>query len=115
MKCARCGAKTKQIKSGRTKAGSQRYECKQCGKRYTPQPKEQGYSQELRLQALRLYVDGMNLRRIARHLGVNHQSVANWMAAYVAQLPAAVQPQQVETVELDELYTFIEHKKSVST
>jgi transposase-like protein len=26
-------------------------------------------------------VDGLNLRRIARHLDVNHQSVANWINA----------------------------------
>ena len=29
----------------------------------------------------------MNLRRIARHLGVVHQTVANWVAAYAATLP----------------------------
>jgi transposase-like protein len=62
-----------------------------------------------------MYVDGMNLRRIARHLKVNHQSVANWVKVYAAQLPAAPLPEKVEVVEMDELYTFIEHKKTEPT
>ncbi|HFQ93294.1 MAG TPA: IS1 family transposase, partial [Anaerolineae bacterium] len=37
--CPRCHAKEFQIKDGRTPAGSQRYKCKQCGRRYTPSPK----------------------------------------------------------------------------
>ena len=58
-----------------------------------------------------MYVDGMNLRRIARHLGVNHQSVANWVKAYSAQLPSAPLPDKVDIVEMDELHTFIEKKR----
>ena len=59
---------------------------------------------------MKLYVDGMNIRRIGRTLGVNHQSVANWVKAHVAQLPAAPVPTEVETLELDELFTFVEKK-----
>jgi transposase len=68
------------------------------------------------MQAVRMYVDGMNLRRIGRHLGVNHQSVANWVKAYVAQLPPAPLPDdEVETLEMDELHTFIGDKKTKPT
>lgn len=56
-----------------------------------------------------------DLRRIARHLGVNHQSVANWVKAYAAQLPPAPLPDEVETIEMDELHTFIEDKKTKPT
>jgi transposase-like protein len=62
-----------------------------------------------------MYVDGMNLRRVARHLGVNHQSVANWVKAYAAQLPPAPLPEEVETIEMDELHTFVERKKTKPT
>jgi transposase-like protein len=41
------------------------------------------------------YVDGGNLRRIARHLGVVHQTVANWVAAQADTLPE--QPPQPDT------------------
>lgn len=68
-----------------------------------------------------MYVDGMNLRRIARHLSVNLQSVANWVTAAAASLPAPATPAErrqgpkAETLELDELYTFITQKKSQPT
>jgi transposase-like protein len=54
-----------------------------------------------------MYADGINFRRIARQLGVNRQSVVNWVRAYVHQLPAAPLPEMVETVELGELFTFV--------
>jgi transposase-like protein len=115
MKCPKCEQTERQVKAGRNSTGSQRYKCQQCGTRYTPEPKEQGYSDEIRLRAVQMYVDGGNLRRVARHLGVNHQSVANWVKAHAAQLPAAPLPDKVETIEMDELHTFIEHKKTKPT
>jgi transposase-like protein len=60
-------------------------------------------------------VDGMNLRRIGRYLGVHHQSVANWVKAHAEKLPAAPVPETVENAEMDELFTFIGHKKTGST
>lgn len=115
MKCPKCEQSDRQVKSGQNQTGSQRYKCQYCGSRYTPEPKEQGYSDAIRLRAVQLYIDGGNLRRVARQLGVNHQSVANWVKAHVAQLPAAPLPDKVETIEMDELHTFIEHKKTGPT
>jgi transposase-like protein len=115
MKCPRCHAEERQVKSGLTDAGSQRYKCQACSHRYTPEPKPRGYSDAVRLKAVRMYVDGGNLRRIARHLEVSHQSVANWVNAFAAHLPDAPVPEEVDTVELDELYTFIKRKKTAST
>ena len=68
-----------------------------------------------------MYVDGMNFRRIARLLKVDPQSVANWVTAYHAALPTAPQAKAlapevaVDTVEADELFTFIGTKKASST
>ncbi len=60
-----------------------------------------------------MYVDGSSLRWIARHLGVVHQTVSNWVTAQADALPAAPpQPAVVETAELDELFTFVTHKKT---
>ena len=115
MNCPHCNANNSLIKDGKNRSGSQRYQCKECKKRYTPEPNEHGYPEEFRLQAIKLYVDGSNLRRIARHLGISPQSVSNWVNAYVDQLPNAPTPEQVETVELDELFTFVGEKKTKST
>jgi hypothetical protein len=48
-------------------------------------------------------------------LGVNYQSVANWVRAHVARLPAEPVPDSAQAVELDELFTFIGEKKTKST
>ena len=112
--CPHCQRSTQQVKNGRTRAGSQRYRCHACRRKYTPAPQPQGYGTNLRRQAIQLYVDGMNLRRIGRTLGVVHQTVANWVAAHADALPA--QPPQpsspVETAARDALFTFVAHKKT---
>lgn len=114
--CPNCQSTERQIKNGQTGSGSQRYWCQGCGRKYTPDPKTNGYAPAVRDVAVRMYVDGMNLRRIARHLGVVHQTVANWVTAAADRLPEhPAQPEQVETAELDELFTFITHKKTAST
>ena len=112
--CPNCKNHTRQVKAGKTELGSQRYKCQHCKVRYTPQPKERGYADEIRLHEIRLYVDGMNYRRIARHLDVHHTSVINWVKVFAAQLPEAPLPEDLHTIELDELFTFIETKKNVS-
>ena len=69
----------------------------------------------LRKKALKMYVDGINFRRIGRFLGVHHQSVINWVNASADQVPDAPVPEQVDDVEMDELFTFIGSKKRKST
>jgi transposase-like protein len=115
IKCPHCQKSEQQIKVGFNASGSQRYRCKVCGRKYTPAPKAQGYPDALRQQVVRLYVDGMNFRRIARQVGVNHQTVINWVNAYADQLPDAPLPETVTVVEQDELFTFIGNKKTRST
>jgi transposase-like protein len=113
--CPYCQATEGQVKNGLNPSGTQRWLCRRCRRAYTPEPKPIGYDEATRLEAVQLSVDGMNIRRIGRMLGVNHQSVANWVKAHAAQLPAAPVPPEVETIELDELFTFVEQKKSQPT
>src|SRR5919199_548125 len=106
--CPHCQRSAGQVKSGRNRSGSQRYLCKVCQRIYTPQPAPHGYDDAVRRRALKLYLDGNNFRRIARDLKVHHQSVVNWINAAHAQLPApTTRPAPVETMELDELFTFV--------
>jgi transposase-like protein len=105
-----------QTKAGRTRTGSQRHKCRECQRVYTPKPKPLGYPDETKREAVRLYLEGVNFRRIGRILSVNHQSVVNWVNAYHANLPATVQPiPQPQTLEMDELFTFIGAKKRKPT
>jgi insertion element IS1 protein InsB len=110
--CPHCSSSEQQTKSGHTRTGSQRYKCKECQRIYTPDPKPLGYPEETRREAVRLYLEGTNFRRIGRVLGVNHQSVVNWVNSHHAALPAAEQPVAApETLEMDELFTFVGSKK----
>lgn len=86
-----------------------------CQIKYTPQPKEWVYEESVRKKALELYVDGMNLRYIGRHIGAHHRTISLWVQAHAQTLPKAPVPEGVETAELDELLTFVEHKKTSST
>ncbi|HEV2763137.1 MAG TPA: IS1 family transposase [Pyrinomonadaceae bacterium] len=116
IQCPHCSLSEQQTKSGHTRTGSQRHRCKECQRIYTPEPKPLGYPEETRREAVRLYLEGTNFRRIGRVLGVNHQSVVNWVNSYHAGLPAAEQsPAAPETLEMDELFTFIGSKKRKPT
>lgn len=112
--CPHCQREEQQVKVGRNPSGSQRYQCKVCKRKYTPEPNEAGYPQEVRDQAVRMYVDGLNFRRIARTLQVNHQSVINWVNAHIAGLPDAppLAADRPQVVELDELFTFVGEKSN---
>ena len=115
--CPYCQQSEQQIKDGLNASGSQRYRCKGCQRRYTPEPIEQGYADSVRQQAVALYVDGINFRRIARHLKVNHQTVINWVNAHSAQLPTTppLPNKAPNIIELDEVFTFIGDKKTKPT
>ena len=114
MRCPKCGAELHQNKDGFTNAGSQRYRCRQCGARYTPVKKQPGYPKEVRILAIRMYTDGLNFRQIGRHLKVSHTTVMAWVQEHAEKLPEAPVPREAYTVEMDELYTFIEEKKTGS-
>jgi transposase len=117
INCPHCQRSDEQVKAGLTQAGSQRYLCKVCRRKYTPEPKPIGYEETVRQQAIRLYLDGNNQRRIARHIGVSQGSVSNWARAFADSLPDEVpQPEQaVEVAEIDELFTFVSRKKTTPT
>jgi len=114
MRCPKCKSSEGQVKNGLNKSGSQKYLCQECGSVYTPEPKPNGYPDELRLLAIRMYVAGNSYNAIGRILKVNPQSVVNWVRRYTAKLPAAPLPSQPKIAELDELYTFIGKKKTKS-
>jgi transposase-like protein len=86
-----------------------------CNRKYTSEPKTQGYPESLRKRAAEMYVDGTNLRKIARHLKVHHRTVALWVLDRAEALPNAPMPSEVKEAELDELFTFIGDKKTEST
>ena len=61
--------KKNQIKAGETKAGTQKYKCKICGKYYVPEGKKRGCSEDIKKQAIKLYLEGNSRRTVGRILG----------------------------------------------
>lgn len=115
MRCPKCKSSKRQVKNGLNQSGSQKYLCRGCGSVHTPDPKRNGYPDEIRLLAIRMYVEGNSYNAIGRILKVNPQSVVNWVKHYTANLPAAPLPNRPKIAELDELYTFIGKKKTKFT
>jgi transposase len=65
--------------------------------------------------AIRMYGEGSSQRSIGRILQISPQTVANWITAYTSKLPPAQAPPKPRTAELDEMYTFVQQKKTKST
>ena len=78
-KCPNCKDETKQNKKGFTRAGSQRYICRECGVTYTPNPKKKEYTEEERLQAIKLYYSGVSGRGVGKLMGMSKANVYNWI------------------------------------
>ncbi|MEZ4641644.1 MAG: helix-turn-helix domain-containing protein [Chloroflexota bacterium] len=117
IQCPYCQQTAKQVKNGKTQAGSQLYKCQTCQRKYTPNPKSKGYDKTTRQQALRLVFDGNSQRQAARHAGVSHGTVANWVKEHADSLPekAPIPHTPAEVAEQDEMFTFIGEKKTEFT
>ena len=98
MKCPKCGRKEK-VKNGFNR-GKQRYKCKNCGCNYTGT--KHGYSNEIKQEAKRYYLEGMGFRRM---LHVSHVSVINWVkkAANEIRKKEEKQERQTDILGLDEM------------
>lgn len=78
-KCPKCGATEQQIKSGHNKSGTQRFKCKECGARYTLEPKRMRHSNETKELAMQLYEEGMSGREIGRLYEMDKENVFEWI------------------------------------
>ena len=78
-RCPHCGDMAEQTKQGFTRAGSQRYKCHKCGKKYTPKPKTKAYSEEVRQNAIRTYFSGVSARKVGQIFGFSKANVLIWI------------------------------------
>jgi len=103
------------VKNELNPSGIQKYLCNECKVVYTPDPKPNGYSKEIKLPAVHMYVEGNSYHSITQILKVNPQNATNWVRQHKASLPAAPMPTKPKVAELDELFSFIDKKKMKST
>ena len=114
MKCKACNDETNQIKAGKTKAGTQKYKCKICEKYYTLEGKNKGYSEKIKKQAIKLYLEGNSARVVGRILGIGKNMCLYWIRKYAKNIePKETLNALVNVIEMDELYSFVERKKQI--
>ena len=111
MKCKKCNDEKNQIKAGKTKAGTQKYKCKICGKYYVLESKNRSYSEEFKKKAIKLYMEGNSSRAVSRILGIGKNMCLYWIRKYAKELePKETPNERVNVIEMDELYSFVEKK-----
>jgi transposase-like protein len=86
--CPQCHQTVGVLKSGKNRAGSQRFRCRTCHLYFTPEPIPRHHDQVRQAAAMALANQGMSNRSIARQLGVHHQTVSAWIG--MRETPGAV-------------------------
>jgi transposase-like protein len=108
--CTNCQS-IRVVKNGRSRHGHQRFRCRDCGATFG-QTDHRRVEPERRENALKHYAEGVGLRATERLVGVSHNSVMNWVRQEVAgQALERVDAAQIETIEADELWTYVGEKK----
>lgn len=114
MHCPECNS-THIRKNGKRKS-KQNHICVDCRRQFIDcyqHPK--GYSDEVKRDCLKMYVNGMGFRSIERVKGVHHTTVITWVKLVGENLPDAYDPDTIPEVgELNELETFVGAKKTRS-
>ena len=110
MDCPKCKS-AHHCKAGLVK-GRQRYKCKICGYYYSVERKSDVKSESVRRQALELYLEGTGFRAIGRLLQISFGTVYLWIKKWGQQVDLPVRENPVSIVELDEIHSYVGHKKT---
>ena len=110
MMCPKCQSENR-VKNGIVRT-LQRYKCKECGCNYTVCFNVLSEKEKRRRFALTMYLEGLGFHSISRSLGVSHVSVINWIRKYGQQLAQIRNPRSAQIVEMDEMHSYIGHKKN---
>ena len=110
IECKKCSS-SRYVKNGNVR-GMQRYKCKECGCNFT-NTKLRGCSPEMNALAVLLYSMGKSsFRWLGKLFKVAHTSVYKWIILYAKKLPRPPVPDELREVEIDEMWHFIDSKKT---
>lgn len=111
MHCAKCNSS--QNKKNGFRRGKQSFKCKDCGYQYVQDPKPRAYPTEVKKLCLKMYLNGMGFRGIARVTEIDHTTIINWVEEAGESLSDEPQEDEIpEITEIDELQTFVGNKKN---
>ncbi len=103
------------MKNGFTRHGDQNHMCRECGRQFVENTKQNRISTEVRDQVDKLLLERISLAGIARVTGVSE----DWLQDYVNKKYQSV-PRQIDvtgtvgklTIECDEMWSFVMSKKT---
>jgi transposase len=110
--CKKCSASETVVKHGFVR-GKQRFHCKSCDYNFVEGDERQVYSGEAKALAMWLY--GMckaSYGMIARLFKTNRAMVYHWVRQFGKTLPEPEISQDVKDIEFDEMWHFIQSKKT---
>ena len=112
MHCPECNST--HIRKNGKRRGKQNHICVDCDRQFIDHYQTtRGYSDGVKRECLKMYVNGMGFRGIERVKGVHHTTVITWVKQVGELLPDAYDPETTPEVgELDELETFVGSKKT---
>lgn len=77
--CPYCKSETGQMKNGKNRSGTQTMLCRHCRKSYTPEPKRNAYSEEVREMAIKMFYTGTSGRGVGKVFNMSKANVYNWI------------------------------------
>nr|WP_281291242.1 IS1 family transposase [Hyella patelloides] len=89
------------------------FRCQDCGCQYLENPISRAYSIEVKQLCLKMYLNGMGFRGIARVTEIDHTTIINWVKEAGESLSEEPQDSEIPKItEIDELQTFVGNKKN---
>jgi transposase len=111
IRCKRCCGE-KFIKSGLNK-GSQRYQCKDCHYNFIEGDRRLNKDAEMKSLAALLYSQGKgSYGFISKLLKKSRSTIYRWVKQMAESLPDPVIDDNLKEIEIDEIWHFLERKKT---
>ncbi len=112
MNCPECGSH--HTRKNGIKRGKQNHICCNCRRQFIQDYEpSKTYSNEIKEECIRMYLNGMGFRAIERVKGVHHTTIISWVKQLGQNFPDAPPIEEIPEVgELDELETFVGSKKT---
>ena len=111
IQCPKCQSSHK--KKNGFRRGKQSYKCKDCGYQFVENPISRKYPPEVKQICLKMYLNGLGFRAIARVTEIDQTTIINWVKEEGESLPDAPPEEEIpEMTEIDELQTFVGRKQN---
>ena len=117
--CKFCGSDVL-VKNG-FNAGVQRYKCNECGRNMREGDRRVRYSHAKKMKCIQMVLEGVGIRSIARLEVVSAPLILHWMREAsaliqqkLAQARAVSERGNIQILELDELFSYVQKNKTAS-